>query len=71
MKLLQKYPGRQDIIVRLAYVLGNIMAKSDNARLMVSVSWKTIFYHNYSSVGKNINLSIIIIKVSKDVAVSK
>ncbi|XP_071455226.1 armadillo repeat-containing protein 2 [Hetaerina americana] len=33
VKLLKKFPGRQDIVVRLCYVLGNIMAKSDKARL--------------------------------------
>ncbi|XP_046392648.1 armadillo repeat-containing protein 2 isoform X2 [Ischnura elegans] len=33
VKLLKKFPGRQDIIVRLCYVLGNIMAKNDDARL--------------------------------------
>ncbi|KAG8225019.1 hypothetical protein J437_LFUL006030, partial [Ladona fulva] len=33
IKLLKKYPGRQDIVVRLCYVLGNLMAKSDKARL--------------------------------------
>ncbi|GLH08473.1 Uncharacterized protein GBIM_13701, partial [Gryllus bimaculatus] len=33
VKLLQKYPGRQDIVVRLGYALGNLMAKSEMARM--------------------------------------
>ncbi|XP_063220147.1 armadillo repeat-containing protein 2 isoform X2 [Bacillus rossius redtenbacheri] len=32
VKLILKYPGHQDIIVRLGYTLGNLMAKSDAAR---------------------------------------
>lgn len=35
VRLFQKYPGRQDIIVRLGYVLGNLMASSDVARTKV------------------------------------
>ena len=30
--VLKKYPGRQDIVVRLTYCLGNLMAKCDDAR---------------------------------------
>ena len=30
--VLKKYPGRQDIVVRLTYCLGNLMAKCDEAR---------------------------------------
>uniref|UniRef100_A0A146LPT6 Armadillo repeat-containing protein 2 n=3 Tax=Lygus hesperus TaxID=30085 RepID=A0A146LPT6_LYGHE len=33
VKIFNKYPGRQDIIVRFGYALGNIIAKSDNARI--------------------------------------
>ncbi|KAK9511340.1 hypothetical protein O3M35_000009 [Rhynocoris fuscipes] len=32
-KIFNKYPGRQDIIVRFGYALGNIIAKSDAARI--------------------------------------
>ncbi|KAG8307964.1 Armadillo repeat-containing protein 2 [Homalodisca vitripennis] len=32
-KVLRKFPGRQDIVVRLGYALGNIMAKCHPARL--------------------------------------
>ncbi|CAH1402753.1 unnamed protein product [Nezara viridula] len=32
-KILNKYPGRQDIIVRFGYALGNIITKSDDARI--------------------------------------
>ncbi|XP_014251201.1 armadillo repeat-containing protein 2 [Cimex lectularius] len=32
IKIFNKYPGRQDIIVRFAYALGNIIAKSESAR---------------------------------------
>ena len=32
VKVLQKFPGRQDIVVRLSYCLGNLMAKCDEAR---------------------------------------
>jgi len=35
VKLFQKYPGRQDIVVRLGYALGNMMANSDTARTKV------------------------------------
>ncbi|KAF2880199.1 hypothetical protein ILUMI_26000 [Ignelater luminosus] len=33
VKLFEKYPGNEEIIVRLAYTLGNILAKLDNARI--------------------------------------
>ena len=36
VKVLQKYPGRQDIVVRLTYCLGNLMAKCDEARPFLS-----------------------------------
>ena len=36
VKVLQKYPGRQDIVVRLTYCLGNLMAKCDEARPILS-----------------------------------
>jgi len=36
-KLLEKYPGRQDIVVRLGYALGNLLAYSDQSRLLVSI----------------------------------
>ena len=32
VNVLNKYPGRQDIVVRLTYCLGNLMAKCDEAR---------------------------------------
>ena len=32
VSVLRKYPGRQDIVVRLTYCLGNLMAKCDEAR---------------------------------------
>ena len=35
VKVLTKYPGRQDIVVRLTYCLGNLMAKCDEARTFV------------------------------------
>jgi hypothetical protein len=35
VRLFQKYPGRQDIVVRLGYALGNLMANSDTARTKV------------------------------------
>lgn len=37
VKVLQKYPGRQDIVVRLTYCLGNLMAKCDEARPCLSL----------------------------------
>lgn len=33
--LFEKYPGNEDIIVRLAYTLGNILAKMDTSRIKV------------------------------------
>ena len=36
VKVLNKYPGRQDIVVRLTYCLGNLMAKCDEARTFVT-----------------------------------
>lgn len=41
-KVLSKYPGRQDIVVRLGYALGNIMAKCDDARLKVMLTFKVM-----------------------------
>nr|CAD7426048.1 unnamed protein product [Timema monikensis] len=32
VKLFEKYPGRQDVMVRLGYAIGNLMAKNDVAR---------------------------------------
>ncbi|XP_049839067.1 armadillo repeat-containing protein 2 isoform X1 [Schistocerca gregaria] len=37
VKLMKKYPGRQDIVVRLGYALGNLMARSDTARTKLYV----------------------------------
>ncbi|KAJ1528630.1 hypothetical protein ONE63_007025 [Megalurothrips usitatus] len=34
-KLFSKYPGRQDIVVRLGYALGNLLAKCDDIRLQL------------------------------------
>ncbi|XP_021923025.1 armadillo repeat-containing protein 2 isoform X2 [Zootermopsis nevadensis] len=51
VQLLQKYPGRQDIIVRLGYVLGNLMASSDVAR--------TKFFNEDGAVASMLNLLAI------------
>ena len=32
VRVLEKYPGRRDIVVRLTYTLGNLMAKCDQVR---------------------------------------
>lgn len=37
IKLLEKYSGNEEIIVRLAFTLGNIVAKLDNCRVKVSI----------------------------------
>ncbi|KAE8751573.1 hypothetical protein FOCC_FOCC001820 [Frankliniella occidentalis] len=34
-KLFSKYPGHQDIVVRLGYALGNLLAKNDEIRLQL------------------------------------
>lgn len=39
IQLFDKYPGNEEIIVRLAYTLGNIVAKIDNTRVKVSQSF--------------------------------
>ncbi|KAJ3654800.1 hypothetical protein Zmor_013962 [Zophobas morio] len=46
--LFEKYPGNEEIIVRLAYTLGNIVAKIDNTRVK--------FYHEKNSVKSLLNL---------------
>ncbi|PNF40949.1 hypothetical protein B7P43_G08853 [Cryptotermes secundus] len=48
VRLLQKYPGRQDIVVRLGYALGNLMASSDIAR--------TKFFNEDGAVASMLNL---------------
>ncbi|KAJ9581373.1 hypothetical protein L9F63_023449 [Diploptera punctata] len=48
VKLFQKYPGRQDIIVRLGYALGNLMASNDTAR--------TKFFNEDGAVNSMLNL---------------
>uniref|UniRef100_A0A1B6CHS7 Armadillo repeat-containing protein 2 n=1 Tax=Clastoptera arizonana TaxID=38151 RepID=A0A1B6CHS7_9HEMI len=48
IKIFAKFPGRQDIIVRLGYALGNIMAKCHNARLK--------FYKEPGAVGAILTL---------------
>jgi hypothetical protein len=35
-QILKKYPGREDIVVRLTYALGNLAADDDSARIQVS-----------------------------------
>lgn len=35
VQLFDKYPGNEEIIVRLAYTVGTIVAKLDNARIKV------------------------------------
>lgn len=34
--MFEKYPGNEEIIVRLAYTMGNIVAKHDRTRIQVS-----------------------------------
>lgn len=36
VRLFEKYPGNEEIIVRLTYTVGNIVSKLDNARIKVS-----------------------------------
>jgi hypothetical protein len=36
INLFDKYPGNEEIIVRLAYTLGNVVAKIDNTRVKVN-----------------------------------
>ncbi|KAL1455150.1 hypothetical protein WDU94_009265 [Cyamophila willieti] len=35
-QILKKYPGREDIVVRLTYALGNLAANDNSARLQIS-----------------------------------
>ncbi|XP_074039648.1 armadillo repeat-containing protein 2 isoform X2 [Leptinotarsa decemlineata] len=46
--LFEKYPGSEEIVVRLAYTLGNIVAKIDNTRVK--------FYYEENSVESLLNL---------------
>ena len=36
IKVLKKYPGANNIVVRMGYALGNLMARSEPARVKVS-----------------------------------
>ena len=36
IKVLKKYPGANNIVVRMGYALGNLMARSESARVKVS-----------------------------------
>lgn len=36
--MFEKYPGNEEIIVRLAYTMGNIVAKNDCTRIQVRKS---------------------------------
>lgn len=58
-KLFSKYPGRQDIVVRLGYALGNLLAKSDDIRLQVRFEIYTII--DFKMCLKKVLLFIIII----------
>lgn len=40
VQLFDKYPGNEEMIVRLAYTVGTIVAKLDNARVKVRKSKK-------------------------------
>ncbi|RZB39285.1 armadillo repeat-containing protein 2 [Asbolus verrucosus] len=46
--IFEKYPGNEEIIVRLAYTLGNVVAKIDNTRVK--------FYHEKNSIDSLLNL---------------
>lgn len=35
--LFKKYPGNEEIIVRLAYIVGNLVANFDNTRITVTI----------------------------------
>nr|XP_023023130.1 armadillo repeat-containing protein 2-like [Leptinotarsa decemlineata] len=48
ISLFEKYPGSEEIVVRLAYTLGNIVAKIDNTRVK--------FYYEENSVESLLNL---------------
>lgn len=42
VQLFDKYPGNEEIIVRLAYTVGTIVAKLDNARAKVKKHAKIV-----------------------------
>ncbi|KAK5645760.1 hypothetical protein RI129_004224 [Pyrocoelia pectoralis] len=48
VKLFEKYPGNEEIIVRLAYTLGNVLAKLDSSRIK--------FFQESNSISSLINL---------------
>ncbi|CAG9859619.1 unnamed protein product [Phyllotreta striolata] len=48
INLFQKYPGNEEIIVRLTYTLGNIVSKIDNTRVQ--------FFHEENSVESLVHL---------------
>uniref|UniRef100_A0A1Y1L9N7 Armadillo repeat-containing domain-containing protein n=2 Tax=Photinus pyralis TaxID=7054 RepID=A0A1Y1L9N7_PHOPY len=48
VKLFEKYPGNEEIIVRLAYTLGNVLAKLDSSRIR--------FFHEKNSISSLISL---------------
>lgn len=35
MSIIEKYPGQEEIIVRITYALGNILTNNENARHQV------------------------------------
>jgi len=42
MSIIEKYPGQEEIVVRITYALGNILTNNENARHQV------IFHKNFS-----------------------
>lgn len=43
INVFDKYPGNEEIIVRLTYTLGNIVAKIDNTRVKVLINHIVLF----------------------------
>lgn len=47
VRLFDKYPGNEEIIVRLTYTMGNIVANLDNTRVKVRYSLNSLINMNY------------------------
>lgn len=56
VRILQEWYAKEDIVVRLTYCMGNLLAKSENMRIKVSSALINIHLHIVHQVNKTKNI---------------
>lgn len=49
MSVIEKYPGQEEIVVRITYALGNILTNNENARHQVILHEKFLPIKNFKT----------------------